>query len=160
MPGRAEIVVIDSYPADRDFWQSAKGLYAATMAVKDGGTIILVSPNPEGVASNHPNVLQIGYRKHAELVAMVQRGEVEDLVGVARLADAAQIIDKGQCIIASPGVKKEEAEKLGMVWAKDGQQALEMAFKKHGEKARVAVLKHGGHILPLADERAAALHEE
>jgi len=158
MPHRAEIVLIDSYSADRDFWQSAKGLYSATMAVKDGGTIILVSPNPEGVASNHKNVLEIGYRPHGELVGMVQRGEVEDLVGVAILADVAQIIDKAQCIIASPGVKKEEAEKLGMVWARDGQQALKMALEKQGPQARVAVLRHGGHILPLADERAAALH--
>jgi nickel-dependent lactate racemase len=156
MPRRAEIVLIDSYPADRDFWQSAKGLYAATMAVKDGGTIILVSPNPEGVASNHKNVLEIGYRKHAELVAMVQRGEVEDLVGVAILADVAQIIDKAQCIIASPGVNQKDAEKLGLVWAPDGQRALEMAFEGQGRDARVAVLRHGGHILPLADERTAA----
>jgi nickel-dependent lactate racemase len=158
MPHRADIVLIDSYPADRDFWQSAKGLYAATMAVKDGGTIILVSPNPEGVASNHKNVLEIGYRPHAELVAMVQRGEVEDLVGVAILGDVAQIIDKAQCIIASPGVKQKDAEKLGLVWAKNAQHAIDIAFKKQGRDASVAVLRHGGHILPLADERAAALH--
>jgi nickel-dependent lactate racemase len=158
MPGRAEIVVIDSYPADRDFWQSAKGLYAATMAVKTGGTIIMVSPNPEGVASNHPNVLEIGYRKHAALVEMVQKGGVKDLVGVAILADVAQIIDQAACILVSPGVKKSEAEKLGMGWAKDGNEALQMAFDRSGEGAKVAVLKHGGHILPLADERAAALH--
>ena len=156
MPARADIVLIDSYPADRDFWQSAKGFYAATMAVKTGGTIILVSPNPEGVASNHKNVLEIGYKPHAELVALVQSGKVDDLVGVAILADAAQIIDQAQCIIASPGVKKAEAEKLGMAWAKDGNAALEMAFKKQGPAAKVAVLKHGGHILPLADEVATA----
>jgi lactate racemase len=158
MPSRADIVIVDSYPADRDFWQSAKGYYAATMAVRDGGTIILVSPNPEGVASNHANVLEIGYRRHAELVAMVQRGEVEDLVGVAILADVAQIIDKAQCILVSPGVKRHEAEKLGLVWAADGQRALELAFNKQGSSATVAVLRHGGHILPLAGERAAALH--
>src|SRR5207248_7686514 len=28
MPGRADIVLIDSYPADRDIWQSAKGAYS------------------------------------------------------------------------------------------------------------------------------------
>jgi nickel-dependent lactate racemase len=158
MPHRADIVIIDSYPADRDFWQSAKGLYAATMAVTDGGSIILVSPNPEGVASNHQNVLEIGYRPHAEIVAMVQRGEVDDLVGVAILGDVAQIIDKAQCIIASPGVTPKDAAKLGLVWAKSGQHALDIAFQKQGRDASVAVLRHGGHILPLADERAAALH--
>ncbi|MGB4257050.1 MAG: nickel-dependent lactate racemase, partial [Phycisphaerae bacterium] len=78
MPERADIVIIDAYPADRDFWQSAKGAYAGTMAVRDGGTLILVAPNPEGVANNHPNLMAIGYRPHAEIVRMVQSGQIED----------------------------------------------------------------------------------
>src|SRR5918911_1436651 len=39
LPRRADIVLIDSHPADRDFWQSAKGFYSGTMAVRDGGTL-------------------------------------------------------------------------------------------------------------------------
>jgi hypothetical protein len=88
----------------------------------------------------------------------VQKGGVTDLVGVAILADVAQIIDQAACILVSPGVKKSEAEKLGMGWAKNGNEALQMAFERSGAGAKVAVLKHGGHVLPLADERAAALH--
>jgi lactate racemase len=156
MPQRADIVVTDSYPQDRDFWQSAKGLYSATMAVRDGGTIILVSPNPEGVASNHPNMLQIGYRPHAEIVELVQSGRVDDLVGVAILADVAQILDKADCIIASPGMTARDSKKLGMRHAKTPQEALALAFERQGKEARVAVLRHGGHILPLADEKAVA----
>ena len=125
------------------------------MAVKNGGTLILISPNPEGVASNHKNVLEIGYKTHAELVAMVQRGEVDDLVGTLRSSRMyAQIIDHAHCIIASPGVKPKEAEKLGLEYAKDGNDALKKAFARHDKNAKVAVLKHGRHVLPLADERA------
>ncbi|HEY2369944.1 MAG TPA: nickel-dependent lactate racemase [Polyangiaceae bacterium] len=156
MPRRADIVVVDSFPQDRDFWQSARGLYSATMAVKDGGTIMLVSPNPEGVASNHPNLLEIGYRPHAEIVELVQKGGVKDLVGVAILADVAQILDKADCIIASPGVAAKDAKKLGMRHAKDPVKGLAMAFERQGKEASVAVLRHGGHILPLADDKAVA----
>lgn len=155
LPTRADIVLIDSHSADRDFWQSAKGPYAATMAVKDGGTIILVSPNPEGVATNHKNLLEIGYRPHAEIVKMVQAGKVDDLVGVAILADVCQIVDKTHCIMVSPGVKPEEAGKIGFRFAKDAQEALRMAREKQGDKARVAVLRYGGHILPVVDDEAA-----
>src|SRR5918911_4748422 len=91
LPRRADIVLIDSYPADRDFWQSAKGFYSGTMAVRGGGTLIVVAPNPEGVADNHPNLLEIGYRPHSEIVKMVQDGRVDDLIGAAILADVAQI---------------------------------------------------------------------
>jgi nickel-dependent lactate racemase len=156
MPHRADIVIIDSFPQDRDFWQSAKGYYSGTMAVREGGSLILVSPNPEGIANNHPNMLEIGYRKHAELVELVRKGHVDDIVGLSILADIAQIIDKADCIIASPGVNAEDAKKLGLRHARDPQHALAMAFEQQGDGASVAVLRHGGHILPLADEKALA----
>ena len=78
MPSRADIVLTDAHPADRDFWQSAKGLYSGTMAVRDGGTLINIAPNPEGVADNHPNLLEVGYRSHSEIVRMVDKGDIQD----------------------------------------------------------------------------------
>jgi nickel-dependent lactate racemase len=155
LPRRCDILIVDSHPADRDFWQSAKGPYAGTMAVKDGGSMICVAPNPEGVASNHENVLKIGYRPHAELVAMVQQGKVDDLVGVAILADVSQIVDKTDCIMVSPGVKPQEAAKLGFRWASTAQEALKLALEKQGKHASVAVLRFGGHVLPIVDGESA-----
>jgi lactate racemase len=155
LPRRARIVLIDSHPADRDFWQSAKGVYAGTMAVRQGGTFIVVAPNPEGVAPNHPNVLEIGYRPYAEIVRMVEAGEVEDVVGAAVLADVAQVVDRTDCIMVSPGVTREETERLGFRYAETAQEALEMAFKRQGREAEVAVLRHGGHILPLVEGETA-----
>ncbi|MBD0372712.1 MAG: nickel-dependent lactate racemase [Pyrinomonadaceae bacterium] len=152
LPRRADVVLIDSHPADRDFWQSAKGFYSGTMAVRQGGTLIVVAPNPEGVARNHPNVLEIGYRPHAEIVRMVEAGEVKDIVGAAILADVVQIVDRADCIMVSPGVTREETERLGFRYAATAQDALEMAFERQGKEAKVAVLRHGGHILPLIDE--------
>ncbi len=153
LPQRADIVLIDSHPADRDLWQSAKGFYSGTMAVRDGGSLIVVSPNREGVADNHPNVLEIGYRSFTEIAQMVEAGEVEDIVGAAVLADLAQIVDRCDCILVSPGVTKQEAERLGFRYAPNAQIALEMAFERQGRTAKVAVLQHGGHILPvIADE--------
>lgn len=154
LPRRADIVLIDSHPADRDFWQSAKGVYAGTMVVRDGGTLIVVAPNPEGVAPHHPNVLEIGYRPYAEIVRMVVAGEIEDVVGAAVLADVAQVVDRTDCIMVSPGVTREETERLGFRYAETAEESLEMAFARQGRAASVAVLRHGGHILPLAGEKA------
>ncbi|HSV15283.1 MAG TPA: nickel-dependent lactate racemase [Tepidisphaeraceae bacterium] len=154
LPTRADILVIDAHSADRDFWQSAKGPYAGTMAVKDGGSMICVAPNPEGVAKNHENLLKIGFRPHAEIVAMVQRGEVDDLVGVAILADVCQIVEKTDCIMVSPGVKPEEAKRLGFRYANSVNEAVKMAFEKQGQNAKAAVIRYGGHALPLVDDEA------
>ncbi len=157
LPARADIVLIDSHSADRDFWQSAKGPYAGTMAVKDGGSLILVSPNPEGVASNHKNVLEIGYRPTAEIVAMVQRGEVDDLVGAAILCDVCQIVDKTDCIMVSPGVKPDEAKKIGFRHARNATEAVRMALDKQGPSASIAVIRYGGHVLPIVEDEIAQL---
>jgi nickel-dependent lactate racemase len=157
LPTRADIVLLDSHSADRDFWQSAKGLYAGDVAVKTGGSLILVAPNPEGVASNHKNVLQIGYRPHAELVRLVQQGGIDDLVGVAILADVAQIVDRVDCIMVSPGVKPEEARRLGFRYAESASEALDLALKRQGDDASIAVLRYGGHILPIVDDEVAQL---
>jgi nickel-dependent lactate racemase len=155
LPRRADIVLIDSHPADRDFWQSAKGFYSGAMAVRDGGTLVVVSPNPEGVAANHPNLLEIGYRPQSEIVRMVGAGEVEDVVGAAVLADIAQIVDRADCVLVSPGITREETERLGFRYAGTAQEALGMAFERQGREAEVAVLRHGGHILPLVEGEAA-----
>jgi lactate racemase len=150
---RADIVLIDSHPADRDFWQSAKGVYAGTMAVRDGGTLIVVAPNPDGVADNHPNLLKIGYRPYAEIMRMVEDGQADDVVGAAVLADVAQVMDRTDCILVSPGVTRDETERLGFRYATTAQEALTMTFARQGNAAKVAVLRHGGHILPLADQK-------
>jgi nickel-dependent lactate racemase len=108
LPEKADIVLVDPHPADYDFWQSAKGYYSGTMAVKKGGSLILVAPNPEGVAKNHPNVLGIGYRPFEEIRAMIESGQVDDVVGASILADNCQIIGAHDCIMVSPGVTIEE----------------------------------------------------
>ncbi|HEY1684677.1 MAG TPA: nickel-dependent lactate racemase [Tepidisphaeraceae bacterium] len=155
MPTRADILIIDSHPADRDFWQSAKGPYAGTMAVKDNGSMICIAPNPEGVATNHKNVLEIGYRHHAELVEMVQQGKVDDLVGAAILADVCQIVDKTDCIMVSPGINEKDSQKIGFRWAATVQDALKLALEKQGPDASIAVLRYGGHVLPIIDDESA-----
>jgi nickel-dependent lactate racemase len=151
LAARADIVVIDAHPADRDLWQSVKALYAGSLAVRRGGTLVVVAPNPEGVASNHPVLMKMGYRPHAEIIEKVAAG-VDDLVGVAILADIAQIVDHADCVMVSPGVSRDDCARLGMRRAATADDALAMAFERQGSDARVAVLHHGGHILPVVRE--------
>ncbi|HEU4827590.1 MAG TPA: lactate racemase domain-containing protein, partial [Gemmatimonadales bacterium] len=154
LPARADIVLADAHPADRDLWQSAKGVYSGTMAVRDGGSLILVAPNPEGVADNHPVMLEVGYRPFGELARMVEAGRVDDLVGIAVLADLAQVIDRVDCIMVSPGIGRDQAERLGFRAARSVQEAIALAQERQGRDASIAVLRRGGHLLPrVAGER-------
>ena len=53
IPHRADIVIADGFPFDVEFWQVNKALDTAGMVVKEGGTIIMVSPCREGFSSTH-----------------------------------------------------------------------------------------------------------
>jgi nickel-dependent lactate racemase len=151
LPHRADIVLTDSHPADRDLWQSAKAFYAGDIAVRDRGTLIVVSPNAEGVAERHPILLRLGYRPFQEIARLVDTGAVGDVVGAAVLADLAQIVDRVDCILVSPGIPCDKAERLGFRYARTPEDALAMAFERQGSAARVVVLRHGGRILPRID---------
>jgi hypothetical protein len=149
-------VIADSHPADRDLWQSAKGFYAGDIAVRDGGTLIVVSPNPDGVAERHPIVLRLGYRPFPEIARLVDSGTVDDVVGAAVLADLAQIVDRVDCILVSPGIPCDQAQRLGFRHAPTPQDALAMAFERQGAAAQIAVLRYGGRILPRIDHASEA----
>jgi nickel-dependent lactate racemase len=146
---RADIVIVDSHPADRDLWQSAKGMYSGSIVVRDGGILILVAPNPEGVAARHPIVLEIGYRPVAELARLKQDGRISDGVGLAILADISQIVDRVECFAVSPGMRAAEAQRLGVQLFPSAASALDAAFDRHGRNAEVVVLQRGGHLLPI-----------
>jgi nickel-dependent lactate racemase len=152
LPQRGDIVITDSYPADLEMWQASKGIYAADLAVKPNGVIVMISPCPEGVCAEHPDVLKYGYRTSQEVKQLVQAGEIQDLTLAAHLIHVGQVIrEKARGILVSPGISKSVGKKLGFISAASLQIALEEALAMTRSQAGVLVLQHAGHILPLND---------
>lgn len=143
-----DVVVTDSRPADRDYWQSAKGLYCATLAVKEGGSIVMASPNPEGVADNHPELLDLAGLPLDEIRARVARGEVGDVIAAAVAAYTARIRERSDVHLVSSGIAPALARRLGFTPHADVQSALGIALAKAGPGARVAILDGAGSLLP------------
>lgn len=149
-PTAADVVVSESYPADYDLWQAAKGIYSAELAVREGGVVVLVTPCPHGVSEEHPEVEQIGYHGYSEVRARVARKEITDLVAAAHLVHVGRVIrDKGRGIMVSPGIKTETQRRIGFEPAGTPQQALERAFAIAGPDAQVAFLRQGGNVMPI-----------
>ena len=48
----SKIVITDTFPADLELWQAAKGIYTGDLVLQEGGVLILVTPCPEGVGPN------------------------------------------------------------------------------------------------------------
>jgi len=149
-PARADIVVSESYPADYDLWQAAKGIYSAELAMRPGGVVILVTPCPHGVSDEHPEVGRLGYRGFREVQALLGLQVITDRVAAAHLAHVGRVIvDKGRGIMVSPGIAPLTQRQLGFEHAASPQQALQQAFALLGPDSKVVVLRQGGNVMPV-----------
>ena len=153
-PEYADIVVTDTFPADSELWQAAKGIYAGDLPLKRGGVLITVTPCPEGVAQGHPELTEIGYLPFSEVKEMVDRNEIEDLTMAAHIVHVGRIIrDKGRGIMVCPCIDDATSKKLGFFPAATPQQALDLAFSMTDPDATVIVLQNGGDLLPIHEPR-------
>lgn len=149
-PALADLVIAESYPADYDLWQASKGIYSAELAVREGGAVVLVTPCPHGVSSEHPEVEQWGYKGFEETKAMVGRNEITDLVAAAHLVHVGRVIrDRARGVMVSPGIPPDTQRRLGFEPARTPQEALETARAMLGGNPSIAVIRQGGNVLPL-----------
>lgn len=146
----ADIVMTESYPADYDLWQAAKGIYSAELAVREGGVVIIVTPCPHGVSTEHPEVERLGYHGFAEVKSMIEKKQITDLVAAAHLVHVGRVVrERARGIMVSPGINSKIQAHLGFESASTPQRALEMAYQISGPRVKVVVLRHGGDVLPL-----------
>jgi len=149
IPAKADIVLAGSHPCDIEFWQAHKSLYSSELAVKENGTIIIVTPCPEGVSKMHPEVLDFAGLSSKEIDRHVRTGEIKDGTAAALAIAWAMVRERAEIIMVSDGVSPDDAGKLGYKSADTVEEALTMAFKRHGAKARVTVLTYAPEVLPV-----------
>jgi nickel-dependent lactate racemase len=147
VPSYVDVAVVSSYPADIDYWQAIKPVVHACLAVKHGGTIVLITPCPEGISPVHTvfrKKAKLGYEANLEAI---EKGELEDRVAGGTILLHGQILERVEVVCYSGGLKKSDKEDLGFKHAETPQEAFEMALKSQSAKAKVGVLKCGD-VLP------------
>lgn len=148
----ADIVIADSNPANIDMWQASKAIYASDLALQQGGVLILVTPCPEGVSSEFPQIMDIGYQPYSEINTAVAHGIITDLTLAAHLVHVGRVIrEKSTTILVSSGIDSETASRIGFQWAATPQEALNLAFERKGKTASIAILRNGGDIMPVLE---------
>ena len=156
LPGLADIVIADSHPCDLEFWQAHKSLYPADMAVKDGGTIIVLTPCPEGVSVTHDAMLEFTAQDANSIQQDIDSGIIQDVVSGALALAWAKVRQRARICLVSDGITPEEARALGFTPYANLDAALSAAFTRHGSQAKVTIFTHTPDTLPLFDETALA----
>ena len=148
-PAGLDAVVAGSHPCDIEFWQAHKSLYPAMLMVRPGGTIIVVTPCPEGVAVTHPEMLDYTAQPADVLLRRYERNEIDDRVAASLAVAWARVREYARVVLVSDGIAPHEAVALGFDAAPDVETALSTLARKSGLAPRVGVLTHAPDTLPL-----------
>lgn len=147
----ADIVIASSYPCDIEFWQAHKTLYPADIAVNEGGTIVVLTPCPEGVSVTHQDMLEITALDAGRIESMIDAGELEDVVSGGLALAWARIRERADVSLVSGGIPETDARALAFTPYQSVDDALAAALSKHGEDATINVLTHAPDLLPIPE---------
>lgn len=143
-----DIIIASSHPADRDFWQSVKALNNCGMAVKDRGTLILLCPDPEGIAPDHPDFISLGTCSPEEAKKRFKEGEIKDKVALATYLAMDVTRRRINIILVSEGINPDKASKIGFKVFDDIDDALDIVLRQKDEDAKkIGVVTHGGDVM-------------
>ncbi len=148
-PETAGIFIIDTHPLDQDLWQGVKAMCALECIAPDGAVVIIVTPSPEGVSRQHPDVLKIGYRSLDYTTQLVQSGRL-DKITAHNIVQGGKLVERTQAFLVSPGIAPDDIRRLGFTPFASVQDALNQAIRWKGATARVIILGMGGEICPVA----------
>jgi nickel-dependent lactate racemase len=149
VPELADIVIFSTYPADIDYWQAMKALDFAHVGVRKGGTVVLITPCTERISPTHPNFKARATESYAKLLKATEMKEFEDLPAAGALLMHSQMLERARIICYSTGFTEEDKQALGFEHAPTVEEAIRMAFKRHGERAKVGVIECG-EVVPIA----------
>ncbi len=144
---KADVMITSSHPADQDFWQSPKALYAAEAAVKGdrGNTMIHVSPNYEGIGPHAEYPECMGRDNGDPIVEACIKGENHgDPLAIAIGNSMSKFRRRRRCIVVSDGVTEEEMNKCGCEH-RNSAKIQELIDELIGENpdCRIGVLSNG-----------------
>ncbi len=142
-----DIVIASSHPADRDLWQGFKPLINYGQQMKEGSTLILLVPAPEGIVPDHPQFVELGMTPAEEVMERVRTNTIANPIAAATYMAFDRVRRRIHIHLVTDGITSEEAHRVGMSATKDFDEAFAQALGRHGKKAKVGVIKHGEGIL-------------
>lgn len=149
IPALADIVIVSAHPADIDYWQGGKPLSYAQRGLKEKGTVILVGHFPDGISPTHQELGNYNDKSYQEIEQLIRENKLKDLVGASVIFRHAKMKEYSDIICVSEGLSLKDKEKLGFKQAESVEEAIKIALKKQGKKAKIGVIDYGGDVLPV-----------
>ncbi len=144
-----DIVLVNSWPCEIDFWQAHKSMYPGQIMVKPGGVIIVATPCPEGISPVHTDLTQFTAWSSRDIKEAYRAGKIKNGVAAALAIAWAQVREKARVITYSPGLSLAEKQALGHTVAGSLDESVAVALAEQGPNAVISVLTHAPDMLPI-----------
>jgi len=143
----ADIVITSpgGYPKDIDLYQTHKAMENASLAVKNGGIIIVVGECRDGLGEGKFAQALNGKLSPQELIEELKKNFI---LGRHKASRVAKIHLDSEIYLVS-NLKKEIKAKLFIKNFNSLEKAFSNALKKQGEKAKALLIPYGGSTLPV-----------
>jgi len=147
---KVDVAVVSSHTADRDFWQATKGFATGDLIVKNGGSVILVSPCFEGIGPHSSFIHYVGSDNFEELLNDAIRGDVpsDEALPLAIGAFNARFRKRIRLILVSESITREQAKEAKIEYFTTLNEALQSVFYIYGKNLRISVIPYGGDSYP------------
>jgi nickel-dependent lactate racemase len=152
IPRPADILIVSANPCHFDYWQGIKPYTYAHRAVREGGVMIFLLDGAEHLCGDAPSheetVRQYLPWSFEDQKAAVERGEIEDLVGLNVPMYHASVRHRvAKTICVTNHLDARDLDALQFDSAPSVPAALEEAYKILGRDAMVGVIPFGGETL-------------
>jgi nickel-dependent lactate racemase len=141
----AAITTSAGYPLDLTFYQTVKGLTAASHLVREGGRMLLFGQCAEGAGAPEFREMMMQYRSGGEFLRAIEGVPVTiDQWQLEKLALTTERADVFYCV---PGLPEPY---MGALWGpgfREPKQALDSFFGGLARGSRVAVIPEGPYVL-------------
>lgn len=143
---RADIVLASAggFPKDVNLYQAQKALDNAALAVKDGGTIILLAECREGLGES----VFGQYMAEMEVDEILHSIKQRFVLGGHKAAAIARVLKRADVFLVS-AMDYELVRRCKLRPFCSIDEALREAFAKHGSEATVLVMPYAGSTVPL-----------
>lgn len=147
----ADLVISSTYPVDYDLFQADKGLFSGVIAVKPGGTLLMLSPCHEGISPAHPSLIDIGTLSDDEIIKGIEDGSIQDALAGAEAMYLNSVKRKcKEVILVTDGISSRNCMKLGFGHLSPAKlQSYIDRLISRSPDIRIGILYNGAEVFPI-----------
>ncbi len=114
IPSKSDLTISSTSPIDHDFFQGDKGIFAAGLATRANGEIVLVTGCLEGINPNRPELASlVGRLTNTQILSSIQGGTNSDLLAASEAIMLNCEKENHRITIASDGLTPELCQAMG-----------------------------------------------